>query len=645
MHGVFRNVKATKRTTGPVRMIVAVPETPVKLECVEEGECYYSARAVWSMYSRRYGDRWVGDVNPTRRYPDDFWQWVCEICKHNTAVWVVSPNGGDLCTLTAFWHWVDRGVFSISADRDNSISRSNGDSVRNGTWQGRLVLGGPPDIIHVRYKRGSVRIVSLRNYTEASWERLCSTVGCKIDGIGDTQHRPSDADIDPFDRCAIASAYMRSLISGWIKQKCGGWKDTVASLSVSWWRNSFYTTKVTRHDNAEAIALERAAAYGGRNEVWFYGDCGDASSLPDGIDPPPKPSQYPPIRDAIYHCDISAQYPAILADKEFPIRLKGIRDNPSVADLSALLRYYGAIAHVRIRASEPEYPCKKSGEATYPCGVFDTTLAGPELACATSDGSVIQCYRVAYYELGYPLRAYAQHLLSLRQQSKERGDYCGELFAKCLATAIGGKFSQRTKRREARGEFVNPFGRWGPYTTIDTTGNTRRLVSIAGMSFEDVEIVSGGKLLAAVYCYLTSYGRCQMRRIRDSLLPAVPYSQCTDGIWIGQAGKDRLDRMGLTCDRIPGTLRLVREARYARWITPNHYYVDGKWTLAGYRHGGKVNPDLTVTEYRDINTVRGIPYKPPMALKRKAIKRNLVELQPIRLIGPDGWLLPPTRKG
>jgi hypothetical protein len=136
-----------------------------------------------------------------------------------------------------------------------------------------------------------------------------------------------------------------------------------------------------------------------------------------------------------------------------------------------------------------------------------------------------------------------------------------------------------------------------------------------------------------------------MRQIRESLSPVVPYSQCTDGIWIGQNGKDRLDRMGLTSDRIAGRLRLVRQASYARWFSPNHYYVDGRWTLAGYKHGGIVHPDMTVTEYRDLNSVRTVPYKPPMALKRKAVKRNLIELQPTRLIGPDGWVLPPVKKG
>jgi hypothetical protein len=176
-------------------------------------------------------------------------------------------------------------------------------------------------------------------------------------------------------------------------------------------------------------------------------------------------------------------------------------------------------------------------------------------------------------------------------------------------------------------------------------GTSENYWTVAGVCYRDVEVASGGKLLAALYCYLTSYGRVQMARYRESLYPELPYAQCTDGIWVGDKALSTLKRQCLSADRTPGTLRMVSSHNFARWFTPNHYYVDGRWVLSGYRQGYIVESAETVLETRDINHIRSCPYKAPSELVRRSLRRHMAGLSAGVRIGPDGWLVPKHAKG
>jgi hypothetical protein len=640
VQGVFRYVKTVKRTYGPTHIITAVDEQHRILDCMTDGEGYSSARSVWYIRSRRKGARFTGVETPTRLHPDDWWRYVADSAKCGYRLYIVVPNAGDFCTTTGFWRWCDMGVFSFGGGGDSGGNADVPSSGRHAGWTGRLVLGGPPDIITVRTANGTVSIVSSRNYSEASWGQLASSVRYTLPEGGTSTDPAHDTAYDVWDKCVILSRYIRALIGQWIGRDCGPWKDTAAQLSVTLWRKRFYTQKVCRHDNATANKLEREAAHGGRNEVWFYGDIGDRRTIPDGCEAIPTESKYPPIQGAVYRCDVTSQYPSLLAEEHFPIRLRGTTNSVSVADLQALLTYYEVIARVELYAERPEYPSKRNGIPHYGCGRVVTTIASPELRTAIERGELRSVLSCAYYERGAPLRDYARYLLAERERSRRENDYVAECFAKSLATSIGGKFSQRATRREPCYGVVSPFDGWGPFTRIGKDGTPESYVSIAGVCYKTVEVTGGSRLLAALYCQLTSYGRVQMMRYREALGRELPYAQCTDGIWVGERGRATLQRLGLSGNRIPGTLREVSQHTFARWITPNHYYIDGRWTLSGYKHGCVIGSDLVVTEFRDKNPVRTVPYKAPMAIKRECVKRNLAESSSQATIGEDGWIIP-----
>lgn len=634
-----RYVKPIKKTYGPRLLLCAVPEVPFRIDAVTDGSFWYQAKWIWATTSRRYGTRWTGSEEPTRYHPDDWWSYVERISNVGCRAYIVAPNACDLLTMSGFWSRCDSGMFDIGCGlqfQDDSGSPGN---KRHSKYNGRFVTGGPPDIITARTYKGGITCVSLRNYTEANWDRL---FGAMV-GNNESERRillnGNDANTCPLTQCTIATVYLKGLIGQWIRNDCGPWKDTIAQLSVTLWRRKYYSVKVCRHDNEAAKTLEREASYGGRNEVWYYGDCGDRASIPDGADVHPPESQYPTLPGTVYRCDVTSQYPSILASRTFPVRLLSVRTNITVRELEALLTYYEVIANVECRTNESELPSRRDDRTVYQSGGFSTTLCGPELQVARECGEIRRVYRAAIYERGYPLRDYAEYLLSEREICNKGGDSCGELFAKSLSTAIGGKFSQRTTRREPCPGVTNPYARWGRFDSTDSSGATHRYTTIAGLCFKEVESSTGGKLLAAIYSYLTSYGRVQMLACRRAIYPCVPIAQCTDCIWVGERGYEALQRLGLSEARIPGMLRLQSRHTFARFISPNHYYLDGRWTLSGYRSGATVEADGTVIEYRETNTIRSMAFKAPMHIKRECIRRELAKVAAPARIGPDGWLI------
>lgn len=645
MSSGHRYVKPTRTVSAPRRLLFLTAEYDHNLELHTHAESRYSARAIWAMWRTREALSWTGDAEPKRFHPDDIWAYTAAMASDLGSLYIVCDNACDLLTASGFWHQVHRGVFVIRVDNCQHCGSNQCKCHDSKRYLGQLVLGEPPTIVKARTGNGTVTITSLRNYTEATWRQISHALS-PVDHAREGGRTTSEPDTQcPSWRCSAVAAYIEQLIAAWVDRKCGVWKETVAQLSVAYWKGSHYTRKVCRHESTTATVLERDASFGGRNAVWFYGEIGDRSKLHTVKEQIPTKCEHPTLQEPIYRCDVTSQYPAILSENPFPTRLLQVRDNVSVADLEALTRYYGVIAHVRLRDCYGEIPVRGHKEARYRIGAADTTIAGPELIWAMQRGLVSQCYRVAVYELGYPLQAYARHLIADRERCRREGDIAGEILAKSLANSIGGKFSQRTTRRIPRTDIPSPSGGWGPFQRVRGDGSVERFFAIAGAVYQEVQDACQGKLLAALYCYLTSYGRVQMLQVRESLYPCKPFAQCTDGIWVGDKALSTLQRHGLSSDRIPGRLRLVSRHSFARFVTPVHYYVDGKWTLSGYRHGYVVEDGETVVELRDNNPIRYHPMKPPMQIHRVAVRRNIARPNVDGTIGPDGWHIPNTHRG
>jgi hypothetical protein len=445
--------------------------------------------------------------------------------------------------------------------------------------------------------------------------------------------------VDSMD-CQTLTRYFRSSIAQWVASDSGTWRDTVSQMGVSLWRRKFMTHKVCRHGDDQASELETACLHGGRASCWYFGDIGWRLSLDADCETPPPISDYPAIVDTIHRLDVRAMYPALLKGKEFPVRLLGIESEVSADRIGSICKHWGVLARVRLETSVDEFPVRLAHRTVYPIGSFDTVLAGPELAYAAEIGAIRRVFTLARYEMKPAFAAYADYLLTERMRLIDSGDKIAEDFVKRLSNSFGGKFAQRSTYWETRPHWVPPveWGRWLRKDEATRTYTNCRV--IAGLVQERVTGRAGSSLLAAVFAYLTSYGRTQMRELRQRLSPQSVISQDTDGLWITGGELEFAQKRAICGQGEPGELRLVDSHTFARFYDAQHYYVGGSWTLAGYSDGFKVRADGFVEHDNECNPIRSSPCKPPTRTTRTRKHTRLARVSTLQAIGKDGWAKP-----
>lgn len=633
------------RSAAPIHLITAVPALAVVGTRGDRLAGSLIATGVWSSYSRRYGETWSVERPPEFTPVDEWWYKVAAKCQGGWRIKIISPNGSHLLTLTSFWQYVDAEIFRVLVPTSDLAKSGKTAGQPKRPWMGRLVLKGTPTIVGARCGKGSVTILSASNYADVPAHTLCRGVGLEPAGgwVGETDG--GQVDVEPADHCLALTRWFRRLISTWVSEQCGPWGDTAGALGLSLWRATDGAKSVARHDREEALQVEAAALHGGRASVWYYGSVGDRSACPAYPADPPPEGDYPTLPGRAHKLDVRSLYPWLLATKDFPIKFQGIKRNRTPDELRGWLKYWGGIAVVKLRAQEPEYPVRLDDRTRYPLGDCTATLAGPELLAALERDEVLEVRTYLRYAMGSPFKRWGRFVLRKRTEAKAAGDPAAELLWKLVANAFGGKFAQRSRRwvpcpRESAPK------RWGDYY-ISREGSAapeaRR--ALAGIPHRLLVGGPGGRLPAAVYAYLTSYGRLHTRGIRILLGAGVVLAQDTDGLWVTDEGLRRARKYSLLAGDGPGTLRLDESSRYARWWDARHYYSMGKWTLAGVASGWTLASTGVAREVRRVEpSAFGID--PADALILEVVKdRKLDRIQPEGRVGPDGWLIPTTIEG
>ncbi len=316
-------------------------------------------------------------------------------------------------------------------------------------------------------------------------------------------------------------------------------------------------------------------------------------------------------------------------------------DDVQPRDLRGILSEWGAIARVTIATPHAEYPLRTGDRVRYPIGTYTTTLAGPELARLAAERGIVAIHTLARYEMGRPLADIARHLIDERVAATARGDEMAASRAKLMANALGGKFAQRAGRwvPDAR---LRPPEMWGEW--LDHQGDgmpPTRCRAIAGVGYRREESRRGNSLLCAIYCYLTSYGRCQMRDVREALPTQSVLSQDTDGLWVTDDGLAAARSSGLLDRDEPGHLTLRESVDYARFLSPRHYVAGTEWTLAGIAVGRTWDASGQVVESLCLNPIRFGPRAAPGAMTHIVRTVDLAGIVPDVPVDADtGWARP-----
>jgi DNA polymerase elongation subunit (family B) len=614
--------------------------------------------------SRRRKDKWSIADFVRFNDPDAFWEWLESWSARKKKTYIFTPCVSNTLTLSGFWNLIDaRGaVFVGKCDdpEDASVSSGSNDqfaefgicpdqspepnlSTPNGQYHfSSLVLTGNTDIVRYRRNGKSYQWTSGKQYFEADEQSLANAFGFTWSStvFGGSEHANSSH--TAVDRARLWLTVFQHLAKWWKDIDGGPWGSTVGQLSYTLFRKTMPKHTLLKHSDTSACVLEELALFGGRASLFCLSPIGEIATLKDRYAEIPPLPPYPPRVGELCHIDVRSMYPSILAHELFPVRLIDKLENVHTDTLRHLLKEYGVIAKVVLNCTIPEYPTRKHQRILFPTGNFSTCLCGPELLHALENGQIASVQNANVYLLGRPVQEAADRLLGYRRLSQEEDNHAFELFTKCLANSLSGKFAQKRYGWKPRPDIV-PERDWGQWLSVDYDSQSSVVYkAIAGMTFERIAPANTQRKMGSIYVYLTSYGRSLMRVIREELSAALVLSQDTDGLWIllPENAPVPLERI---CKAVaPYCVRVNKRGQDAVFFSPSHYWVDGVWTLAGFRVSSVASETLQIESGTTENPITRGADSPPSSVYYNRETRTLSCQKTEYIVDNVGSVLPPV---
>lgn len=396
------------------------PERPSVLVELKVG------RAVWKCLRR--GTRVELDFYSA----SEFWDFVEARALRKRLLWVVAHNAKNFDLAVLEW---ERQL----TERGWKIS-------------GRPVLptDGPGPLKVVARKDGkAIVLADLANwYGPTPLESIGHSVGCEKADLGSEAEKQAILRAEPDSPLwGRLMAYMHQdvevvlrALEVWIdflrRFDLGNFSASVAGQAMQAFRHRFMNQDIFIHNNPVALELEREAYCGALVDCYLIGE-----------------------REGEFHMvDVNSEYPFVMRERRFPVKLLGVRRRPGVAELRRLLADgYAVIARVKIEADRALVPTVQEGRLVWPVGRFTTTLCTGELQRALEADQVRAVDCLAVYKQERVFVDYVDFFFSQRRVFQEAQD---EAFAHCcklFLNALYGKFGQRNYEwEEAAGRLPEP---------------------------------------------------------------------------------------------------------------------------------------------------------------------------------------------
>lgn len=630
-----------ERTYAPTRLITLACEvSPGEVSGMGQVQAYVFRR-VHCTYSTYRRGHWLPGCDRSFGTRAEFWRWAVSLMRAKSILFLVTPHGMDDMTLLDVEGQLSNRTLRLWSTPARSVYRSDPDKERRRKFSGHFLANNPPDILYAMGPTGPVKCYGLRNYYPSCLSELADTFHVPPDPPTDSSIRSLTARWTAAGAARVTRAAMHGLCDWWRANDAGPWRDTTPALALSLFKRRFLSHRLLVHTDEEARELERAASFGPRQAVWFYGDIGPHPGFRRKGQPPPEKAPYPSLPGPCYRVDVRSQYPHLMRQHTFPAVLRGVTGRSNPDHLRDLLGLWGCIAEVTIRSYRGEFPSKAGGTNVYPVGRFTTTLAGPELLDALDREEVEAVGRVARYEMKPLFREYGGHLWAQRAVAREDHDGAGEMFLKLLANSFVGKMTRRP------GKFVRdtrraPRKEWGWTTVIDhETRETTHERGIAGHREVWDKDATTTPVCPAAFAYMTAYSRLQMVALRGLLDPGDVYAQHTDCLWVSEDGLAKLTAAGKIQPDQLGGLKPSEPITYQRFLTPSHRYADGEWTAGGIAEGFLVKRHCQFHATIRVNNNRGKDVRRKARVADHRITRNLSNIDRPYDIDEYGWMIPP----
>jgi hypothetical protein len=258
---------------------------------------------------------------------------------------------------------------------------------------------------------------------------------------------PADADPDEvwFARCAddvrLTARAILELMAWWDAEELGRWTITGPACGWNAMRHKLSSGLVTVDPDAAGIASDRAAIRGGRRDVTRIGEFADGPYV---------------------QLDFHQAYATIAAQLPLPskrcVAFAGLPVEHRYLDHPRL----GVIAEVTVETEIPRYPMKAHGVTFYPVGTFKTTLAGPEIRWARSNGDLREVHHGFIHKLNLGLARWARWILDTSAGGDGTVPGVARIAAKAWGRSVIGKFAARSSDFELMGPSHGSGWRWEP---------------------------------------------------------------------------------------------------------------------------------------------------------------------------------------
>jgi hypothetical protein len=500
------------------------------------------------------GVRWSDD--PRRPSADEwaefddgmaFWSWVTDHCRAGarTVVWFHNASY-DLRTLGAFTHLPDIGwdLEWCNLARDVSVA----------SWRGVA---------------GTLVICDTYTWLAKALESVAGMVG-----IGKPR-LPTDSSSDAkwLARCRadveITAEAVRQLLAFVRDEHLGNWQPSGAGMGYATWRHRFLEHKVLVHDDAPALAAERAAMFAGRAEAWWHG------KAPGG-----------PWTE--WDCHMS--YPRIAAECDVPIKLFWRDRAPSRKVHEWAREHWITLVRAIVRTEVPVVPVATGDRILWPVGEFETWLWQPEQDLVRSTGGRYKVLDQFRYNGAPALRSWAQWSMDLCAAPDWRITPVQRTWVKHQSRAVIGRLGLQNRAWEHWG--ANPYAWCGLSDLLDVdTGETSRMMHVGRRTFVEGERRESSSSLPQITGYIMAEARARLWRAAEAAgVPNVMHVD-TDSLLVNAAGDRQLE--AAVAAGLPGGWRR-KETHRRLWITgPRHYRASGRDVIPGVpRAAVEVSPGV-----------------------------------------------------
>lgn len=389
----------------------------------------------------------------------------------------------------------------------------------------------------------------------------------------DAWYARCEADVD------ILAEALLTIMDWWDHQQLGRWSVSGPACGWNSYRHTIATGDVLISQDDDQLAVERAAVYGGRRDVFTTGE------LP--------PGRYAEV-------DFRSAYPMVAAHELLPRKCLGkLTPAAAVAVLTGRASY-GIVAEAEIVTDTPRWPLRIADRVFYPVGRFATTLAGPDLIAAHQAGALRRIGAGYLYSMSGHMQQWARWVLSVVAAGDGEVPGPVRIAAKHWSRSVIGKTAQRGWRTDP---WVGPPGESWSFEECFIAGSdaSSTITGLAGTYYLSVADQPGTHEFPAVLAYVEAHVRHRLCQVIDAA-PAGSVLQCdTDGMLISlaslvAAGADgdqgryppgdapaATDQAIATWSALAAPLDMRVKATYRRAVVygPQHLVLDGRPVFAG----------------------------------------------------------------